>query len=387
MEVPDYRRRMDGRLILAAVGVALAAFSVLLHLFVRYAVGSLYVPWLLPRVQDVVAISLCATLLPLSRSRDSDSRHAPIAALVACIAVTLAFALLQAGAAGVIETVHAVRLALTSQEVFGLAPAGLAGAITARKLLGGGQAHRDIWTSTALLFLPSPLFPLLSLVSPGNEQSIARVLLPVALVAAAALLIAGRRRGDLPPASSISFALFGSVLLFYGPVIRGIAGSGEAAILSLLGLAVFSCLYHGVGSDTPAAIAADLRDLGLVVLALITGVALHHVIGLLWLVDRGSPPIFVPIAGVALTIGWIMISHRAKNCVAATCALAAPLVVAPAMSFAFVAAARSPSADGSSEASWEQRSGDTKFPIDQWTSWLVEGRRHAQGRTAAPFST
>lgn len=362
-------QEFDWRLVIAATGVCLAALLVLVHLIDRHAVGSQAVPGLLPWVRYTVAFSLCATLLPLAGAADRITERVPVAALFACLGIAFAFAFLQAGAAGIIETIHAVRIALTSREAFGLAPAALVSAIVVRELTGGFLGPLGgLQTVAAFLFLPGPLFPVFCLVSPGNERLIASVLLPVALGCSLGLLLVNRAKKHLFRSPVKIAALFGTVLVFYSPVIRGIASAGECAVVSLAGLVGYVFVCRQMSRNTVLAVTTDFRRLRLFVLALVAGIAVHHAVGLLWLVDGGSSPILVLILGVVATFAFVILSRRAKHCMVAAYALAAPFVAAPLLNSVLEAAAHVPhwSAWNGSLDAPRRLARLAELPINRW---------------------
>src|SRR4051812_15348927 len=108
-------RQFDWRLFTAGAWVCLAAILVLLHFICRQAAGSLVISSMLPWVGCAIGVSLCATLLPLACPRDVIAEHIPVSSLFAGIGIALAFAFLGAGTDGMLGTLQAIRIALTSQ--------------------------------------------------------------------------------------------------------------------------------------------------------------------------------------------------------------------------------------------------------------------------------
>jgi len=178
----------------------------------------------------------------------------------------------------------------------------------------------------------------------------AGILFPVAVGCSPGLVYVDRRRRHAVRISTTIAALLGTVVLFYGPVIRGVANSGESAVLSLTALAAFVSLRCHASAVLVPAITITFRQLGLLVLALLAGIAIHHAVGLLWLVDERSSPVLVPLLGIVAMLAFIAFCRHAPHCMAVTYAFVAPFLTAPLLHSGLEAAARVPTWDSFSGA-------------------------------------
>jgi hypothetical protein len=317
-----------------ATALALAGAMVLVHFVLRQWQGSMFVPAMLPWVRYAVALSLCLSILPLIwRGRGSaTSRQAGVLSVFLLLGGLLS--VLHDGATGIVATAHAITLALTSQELFGLAPATLLAALATRALLPPARTgRRDLRRGIAMLCLPGPIFQLIALASPGNERLIASGLLPLALLALVTLVLAGDRGQPTP--RTVVLGTLVAIGLFYAPVIRGLATAGESAVLALGGFVALAALDPPMRRRLREEPWPGLIECGALVFALIAGVTLHHVVGLRIVVDGGYAAGAVLGAGLAAMLVWSWVTRGTDHRLLPFCGLLAPLVLAPALSLAF----------------------------------------------------
>lgn len=317
----------------ALAAVATAAVAVVVHLVARIVEGSMIVPALLPWTQGFVAFSLIASLIPLIASRERAAYGGVFVSVMTVflgVAGVCAFSL--GGMVPLAKLVNAVRIALTSRELFGLAPAVLissmiVGDMAKQQLRAGGNAL----CISAIAVLPGPLFSLLSLAFPGNERILASFLFPLALAGSAVVVFFTAERESARRLRTAGPLVAASVL-FYIPAIRGTLQSGEASVLCFLTLAV-AAVARRRGLSVLADAVDGIWKIGPIVLALGAGVALNNVVGLQWLVDRRAAAEWVPVAGAALFTGSLAVCARSKPTVMAAVAFGIPLVITPGLDY------------------------------------------------------
>jgi len=303
--------------------IGLICLAIVINFGVRWAASSVLV---FPPFVAVIALSMCV-LCVTSVTGEADR---PIGfTLLGYIGAALAVALFARGATGPAAVIHAIALAFTSQEIFALAPVGLTASLIVLAVFGKSSAPANTrWTRQCfLLTLPGPILPLLSVVLPGEERIVATILLPMALGAAVFLTLIRPRC-----ITRNTIAVLGSAALFYAPVVRGVANSGETAVLALVVLLVFG--IGGGVADGVQHLSGGIRVAGQSVFAFGAGVAFQHAVALEWLVERGAPPFAMAALGAVLTLPVIFLRRRIFNAAVAV-SLLTPIVVGPALDSAF----------------------------------------------------
>jgi len=371
-------RRVEITSATSALLVSLTVLLLLAHFVLRYATASMHYRPLTPWISGTVSITLLASLIFLFKQKSYYSKSASIATLILAATFSIIVAWLFTDFGGVISSLHAVRLMLTSSEIFGLVPVLLSCTIAYKQLVDAyfheNRTPPTIWT--VLLSAP-PLLPLFILISPGTDRDLAGLMLAfTTILGCLALLFQIYRK---PPTTAFIQAVIiaGLACIYYFPIYRGIATSGEASAFLLVWTVAFLLYRHRIRCYSFFTDGYLYRPAGLTVLGLIAGVLLHHSLGLIWLIDHGYLPIYVPVLGSMIFIAWLVVSYpsldfRSNVTAVQLFSLATPLIIAPLLS---VVSISNPVVNESSAWGPAQRAAKPTeaVPLNQWIELQTDG--------------
>ncbi len=361
-------------LIVNAVSISTSVLLLIAHSAVRNFSGSMQFLPLVPWISVAVAISLSTSLFSLIGSDHNRHERRSHFTFVAGILTSLCISIFLNGLEGLLGSLHAVRLMLTSSEIFGLVPVLLSCTIAYKQLVDAyfreNATLPTIWT---VLLAAPPLLPLFTLISPGAERDLAGLMLAFTTILGCLALLLQIYRKPASTAFTQAAVLAGLTCIYFFPVHRGVATSGEAAAFLLVWTISFVLYRYRIRSYSFIADGSLYKPAGLTVLGLITGVLLHHSLGLLWLTDHDYLPIYVPILGGVL---YLLFS------------LATPLFIAPLLS---VVSSLHPSENESTSWNPAQRAVKTAetVPHNKWfelkTDGFVPRRRAHSGAVFDPL--